>query len=387
MKKKKLYDVIVVGGGPSGLNTARLLTDNNLEVLILEAKNSVGKDVVCTGIVGIDTFRRFNISKKSVLYEPQAIELISPSGDKIFYNHPFPFASVVSREIFDNQLLEQAVKNGAQLSLNSRVFDISHEKNYISVTYATPEIPKETIKGRFVVIATGINYNLNKLLGLGFPKYFLKAVQGYGYFKNGDKNNIKILVANGIAKNGFGWVVPIDNNIARVGLITDGDPEKGFEYIRNTFYSEPSALIFESLRYKPIAQGIVSKTFGERVVVVGEAAGQIKTTTGGGLYFGLLCSELASKTIKEAFDENNFSEERLSIYEKQWKSLISEEIKKGMIIRRLCGRLSDRQIEKIFKIVKSDGFFDYITKNADFNWHSIFVLNLYKKIKGFYTDS
>lgn len=381
MGLEKTYDVIVVGGGPSGLNTARLLAGNGLDVIVLEAKNSVGKDVICTGIVGINTFKRFDLSEKSILYHLQEVEVISPSGNIIEYRHPYPFASVVNREIFDNHLLELAVKNGARLSLNSKITNISYEKNLMSVTYAMPETYEKTVKGKSVVIATGIDYNLNRRLGLGYPKHFLKAAQGY--FMNGDQKNIKILIGNKIAKNGFGWIVPIENNIVSVGLITDGDPKKGFDYIRYKFYSDPSLYVPESLRYKPIAQGIVSKTCGKGVIIVGEAAGQIKTTTGGGLYFGLLCSELASQTIIEAFKKNDFSEDMLSTYEKQWKFLISKEIKMGMAVRKLCGKLSDRQIEKIFSIINSDGFFDYIAKNADFDWHGMFVSDLYKKIIGF----
>jgi len=381
MSKEKIYDVIVIGGGPSGLNTARLLADKGLDVIILEAKDSVGKDVICTGIVSKNTFERFNLSENSVLYYVQKVEFISPSGNIVRYKHPFPFASVVDRKTFDNNLLELAIKSGAELSLNSKTIDISYEKNFMSVICTSPEVPKKIVKGRFVVIATGVDYKLNKNLGLGYPKYFLRAVQGY--FMNGDNKNIKILINNNIAKNGFGWIVPIKNNLANVGLITDGDPRKGFDYIKDNIYSEPSLYIPESLRYKPIAQGIVSKTYDDKVLIVGEAAGQIKTTTGGGLYFGLLCSELASLVITEAFKKNDFSEERLSMYEKEWKFLISKEIRVGMAIRKLCGRLNNNQIEKIFRVVKSDGFFDYIAKNADFDWHSMFVSDFYKKISGF----
>jgi len=380
MGNQKIYDVVVIGGGPSGLNTARLLADNGLDVIILEAKDSIGKDVICTGIVGINVFERFDLSKKSLLYETKTIELLSPSGNKITYKHPFAFASVVDRKIFDSHLLELAINNGARISLNSMVFDIIYGKDCVSIKYTKSKIDTEIVKGKVVVIATGINNNLNKIVGLGYPKYFLKAAQGY--IKNTGEN-IKILFGNNMAKNGFGWIVPIENHIARVGLITDGDPKKGFESLRNTFNFESLDLIQDSIRYKPIAQGIVSKTYGERVIVVGEAAGQVKTTTGGGLYFGLLCSELAASTIKNAFEEDDFSENKLSLYEKRWKSLISEEIRKGMFVRKLCGRLNDNKIENIFKTIKSDGFFDYIAKNADFDWHGMFVLNLYRKIANF----
>ena len=135
-----------------------------------------------------------------------------------------------------------------------------------------------------------------------------------------------------------------------------------------------------SLQVKPIAQGIVSKTFRDRVLVVGEAAGQVKTTTGGGVYFGLLCAEIAGNVINDAFKEGDFSERRFSVYEKQWKSQIGKEIRLGTAARTLCGKMKDRQIEKIFNVVQSDGFFDYIAKHADFDWHGSFVLNFMKML-------
>lgn len=383
MKREKIYDVIVVGAGPAGLNTARHLAEKGFETLIFEAKDSVGKDVVCTGIVGKNTFKEFNLPDTSLINDIQEVEMISPYGDTIKYIHPSAFACVVDREVFDSNLLRLALDNGADIRLDTRVFDVFTEKDFITVKFNSSEEVGYS-RGKFLVVATGIERYLNKKLNLGYPKYFIKAAQTYCRIKKRNKT-VNILIGNKIAKNGFGWIVPVGEDTARVGIITDDNSEKKFRYLLDNYFPDKCTNLQDKIRYKPIAQGAVSKTYCERVIAVGEAAGQVKTTTGGGLYFGLLCSEIAVQTIEEAFRCNYFSKDRLALYEKRWKARIGAEINNGKRIRKLFGRMSDRQIEKVFSIIKSDGFFDFIQKNADFDWHSRFVFELYRRILGLRT--
>ncbi|MCX5798928.1 MAG: NAD(P)/FAD-dependent oxidoreductase [Proteobacteria bacterium] len=375
---KKIYDVIVVGAGPAGLNAARLLAGKGLEVLIIEAKEEVGKGVICTGIIGRETFEKFDVSHESIIKSIQKVKLISPLGTSIFYNHPFPFAYIVDREEFDNYLLEFAMKNGAEIKLKHRVINVSVEKDWVEIGCKHTEGELRTYRGKVLILATGIEYELNKKLGLGYPARFLKAAQKYSRCNSNEY--VTLLLGNKIAKGGFGWIVPVGNDMARVGLMTEGNPKIGFKHIIEKYLQEEE---YKDLQLKPIAQGIVSKTFRERVLAVGEAAGQVKTTTGGGVYFGLLCSEIASTTILEAFKDGNFSKKKFSTYEKQWKSKIAREIRTGYIVRNFCGRLSDHQMERVFNIIQSDGFFDYIAKNADFDWHGKFLLGFLKKISYF----
>jgi digeranylgeranylglycerophospholipid reductase len=162
--------------------------------------------------------------------------------------------------------------------------------------------------------------------------------------------------------------------------MTEGNPKTGFANMMDLCGLGENG---EGLQLKPIAQGVVSRTFGERVLVVGEAAGQVKTTTGGGVFFGLVCAEIASNIVDQSFKDDDFSDKKLSLYEKQWKAQIGTEIRLGAVARNFCGKLKDQQVEKIFGLVQTDGFFDFIAKNADFDWHGRFVLKLLKKLVGF----
>jgi flavin-dependent dehydrogenase len=124
----------------------------------------------------------------------------------------------------------------------------------------------------------------------------------------------------------------------------------------------------------------MSKTYGERVLAIGEAAGQVKTTTGGGIYFGLLCSEIASRVILKRFQEGIFSEGRMAEYEKSWKKALQKEIRIGYYARKLCAKLSDSQIESLFRVIQTDGFLPLVRERGNFDWHSDLLVLLMKRL-------
>jgi len=374
-KRAKIYDVIIVGAGPAGLYAAGMLVQKGLETLVLEAKDEVGKNVICTGIIGKESFEKFGFLNEQVLRSIQNVRIDSPFGTSLFYKHPLPFAFVVERQRFDKYLMESALKLGAQIVLQCKATDIKVDRTGVEVGCAGCGGDPITYRGKTLVLATGIDYELNKKLGLGYPVRFIKAAQSYSRFEK--NNDVTLIIGNKFAKGGFGWIVPVGDGMARVGLISKSNLKTGFKNIMERYFPEEKDI---SMQIKPIAQGIVSKTFGNRVLAVGEAAGQVKTTTGGGIYFGLLCAEIAVDVIKDAFQDDDFSEKRLSTYQKRWKSRIGNEIRLGAVSRNMCGSLNDMQIEKVFDIIQTNGFFEYIANNADFDRHGSFLLSFLKKL-------
>ena len=373
-----MYDVIVIGGGPSGLNTAKRLAEGGLEVGVLEKKSEIGKDIICTGIIGEETFRDFNLSKNLILKEIKKIKLVSPLGSSLIYQHPITFAYVVDRNKFDEYLGNITQSKGVEIILKNQVIDISVNKDHVEVLTEVKGKYLRKYSARMAIIATGVDCRLNKKLGLGFPKDFLNGVQSELKMENIDSTTI--FIGKNIAPRGFAWVVPISEETVRIGLITDDDPMVYFHHLMEEFFPKKMAnLDKERIQFKSIAHGLISKTYGERVLAVGEAAGQVKTTTGGGIYFGLLCSEIASEVILKRYEGGCFSTKELAEYEKLWKKALQREILVGYYTRKILGKLSDLQIENIFQIAQNDGIIPFIREKGNFDWHSEMILALIKK--------
>jgi digeranylgeranylglycerophospholipid reductase len=372
---KRVFDAIVVGAGPSGLYTARTLAQEGYEVRVLEAKEEVGKDIICTGIVGTRVFEEFGLSRSSVLREIQQVRFLSPLGRPLLYTHPFPFAMVVDRERFDRGLLCEAQSRGVQVMLGARAIGATTHKEYVEIHIRRRENEDGVVKGKVLVVATGVDCELSRAVGLGYPRRFSRAVQ---WSANGNtREPVTILLGREIARGGFGWVVPAEDGRVRVGLISDENPISGLKRMASLFFKTKGDI---EPRLKPIAQGAVSRTYGERMLVVGEAAGQVKTTTGGGLYFGILCAAAAGATIADALKRKDVSRNRLRQYEERWKGSVGREIRLGRFFRTISRGLKDEQIEEIFVKAENNGILDYVRERADFDWHGDFLLKFLKRL-------
>jgi len=374
-----MYDVIVIGGGPSGLNAASRLAEEGLDVLILEKKSALGEHVVCTGIVSEDAFMEFNLDGDTILKDIRRVQWISPYGTSVEYEHSGVFAHIVDREKFDQNLGDRALANGVHIELKSEVLDVSVRKNDVVVSAKKEDGSTIDYRTQQVIVSTGVNYHLNKKLGLGYPKSFLNGVQAEVYFD--DVDHTQVYVGQDIAHGAFAWVVPIGRSLVRIGLMTDQDPKGSFERLLERIADgKDHKLDMKSVQCKKIAQGLVSKTYGDRVLALGEAAGQVKTTTGGGIYFGLLCSDIASDVIKNGFDKGDLSAKALARYEKLWKKSLQKEILFGYYTRKFFAKFNNTQLEKLFHKGQTDGVIPLLREKGNFDWHSELILLLMKRI-------
>jgi flavin-dependent dehydrogenase len=112
------------------------------------------------------------------------------------------------------------------------------------------------------------------------------------------------------------------------------------------------------------------KTYGNRVLAVGDAAGQTKPTTGGGIYYALISAQAAAHAALTAFEKGDFSEKILRAYQEEWREKLGPEMKIGSFFRRLGERLTDEEIDALFRVVGSDGILSVIEREARFDWHA-----------------
>lgn len=368
------YDVIIIGGGPSGLQTASILADAGFRVVLFDMNSEIGKNVVCSGVLSKEAFSRYDLPKQAIVGRIMEANLYSPAGIAIPYSHPEESVVVVDRHIFDKKLAEQASKNGAEIRLDSKVSSVSVNDRYVKVDLKTLE-GKTIACARICVIATGVNYHLQRSLGLGRPKKIIKGIQID--VDSIDLDRLSIYWGRRYSNGFFGWAIPLLDGRTRVGVMTEGNSQ---EALANTLseiaYHTKSCTNNGRPKMKGIGFGTIRSSYFDRIIVVGEAAGQIKTTTGGGIYFGLIGAEIASEVIKKAFKKASFEARTLSEYQKKWKKILGWEITFGEYFHKFYSKLDDRALDELFLAAKEDALLSFIAKNGKFDWHRKTIIQI-----------
>jgi digeranylgeranylglycerophospholipid reductase len=366
------YDVVVIGAGPVGSHTAYLLAKEGLHVGIFEKNTAIGKDVNCTGIISTECFTKFNLSQDIVLKPIDSIKAFSPSGNFIQYQASSPIAYVINRSLFDKNMNNMAVKKGALTHINTRVEEIVSTNGDFRIKVRSGKEKRE-FKSKVGVLANGFELTTLRDV-IKRPKKFLYGIQTDAMMH--EVKTIEVYFGNHIAPGSFGWVVPTGDNSTKIGLIVKENPSSFLKnFLQNPLVTKRLLSTDGDMRCSLIPFGSIPKSYAERIIIVGEAAGQVKTTTGGGIYFGLLCSAIAARTIMKAFQCGDFSAKTFKEYETNWRNTVEPEVKAGMKLRNLFSRFSDSQIDFLVDLAKSDGILPDI-RISNFDWQKDIIFSL-----------
>ena len=115
--------------------------------------------------------------------------------------------------------------------------------------------------------------------------------------------------------------------------------------------------------------GPVARTWTDRILAVGDAAGLVKPTTGGGIYYGLLTGHLAARYWPRRCPSDRLGARRLKEYERRWRGRLGPEIRAGLAFRAVAARLNDGAVDRLIELARVDGIVPLLTQTADFNWH------------------
>ena len=168
----------------------------------------------------------------------------------------------------------------------------------------------------------------------------------------GDPDQVEVYLGRSFAPGLFGWWIPDGTGGARVGVAADADGTSArayydhlLDYLTRRFGERlvnPTAYLVSGI---PI--GTVPKTHGEGVLLVGDAAAQVKPLSGGGIFTGMRCAEILAEVADDAFRRNDLSEGSLGEYDRRWRAELGEEFRKALYLRRLFTRLSDSDLDGI----------------------------------------
>jgi digeranylgeranylglycerophospholipid reductase len=368
-----MFDVIIVGGGPSGSYTARRLAEQGCKVQVWEAQPETGHKKSCTGIVGQEFIERYRIPASVILRQANSARVYSPSGYTLHLQRKEPQACILDRRAFDMYMAEQAQKVGAEYVFNCRVSGISLEKEHVQISAG-----EKAAAAKAVVLACGYNPELNAKAGLGRFKDHVTGAQAEVAAPELQETEVYF---GDMAPGFFAWLVPTTPGKAKAGLLTREDTGKylgkWLETLkqRGKISSTDGEISYGAIPLKPPLL-----TYGERMVVVGDAAGHTKPTSGGGIYYGLIGAEAAAETLVKALGEGDLSAGRLAAYQKAWRRKLAKELRTGYWARRLYEKLTNEQVDLIFKILRKNHIDEAILEanELSFDWHSRTIMSLLK---------
>jgi geranylgeranyl reductase family protein len=278
-----VHDVIVIGAGPAGSLTAERLAAAGHDVLLLEEHETIGHPVHCTGLLGADAFDQFDLPRDVILGRAGSARFWGAAGDSVPIGAERVRAAIIDRGLLDERLAARAADAGVVVRTGSRV-------DHLAIDGASVQVGvrgQAPAWARMVVLACGANYRFHRQLGLGLPNLFLQSAQLEMPFPR--MPEVEVRFGRDVAPSGFAWLVPVERGSgshARVGLMSETRSLERFRTFVSSLSGRAGVSPTGALRprWKILPLGPVARTSGQRVVAVGDAAGLVKPTTGGGMY-------------------------------------------------------------------------------------------------------
>ncbi len=342
--------MIVVGAGVAGCHAALEARRNGSSVLLLEEHPQVGVPSHCSGVVSLKGLSLIGTEPHPSFTQRliHGARFHPPKGEPMEVRKSEPVAIIVNRMKFDQYLAKQAVSEGVELRTKTRVskFDRHPEG---SVGVAVQE--GYNYKGKIVVDASGAGSRLPTQAGLQTPDWsqLLPGLQYELEYTEKQADMVELFFGSHRAPGFFAWSIPTGDHSARVGLATrKGNVKKLLDDLKMEFW--PKSTIDSNKSGSILVSGPVDKSWSEGFLVTGDAAGQVKQTTGGGIviggYSGILAGRAASKAAKAPRDQRW---KYLMEYDEQWKKLFGSDLRRMGLARRLFAGLSDETLNRLFE--------------------------------------
>jgi len=338
-------------------------------VTVVDRRYVIG-DKLCSGIVGAECLRRFPAKDSDIYRSASSAAVHGPSGRRLVLTRDEPQAYVLNRVAYVADFARRAQDAGATYLLGHTLHSLTVQQDGVTAVVANGAGPQE-LRARAAVIASGFGSRLTRMAGLGQVRDFVIGVQGE--VEAPSVEGIELYLGRQLAPGFFAWLVPTSSGRAHLGLLSRRDGARHFRRLlaRMRELGKVTALVKPPTRWG-IPLRPMSRSFGHRVLAAGDAAGQVKPATGGGIYYSLLSSQIAAETLHEALDAGDLSESRLSRYEREWKRLLGQELRIGYGARRLFERMGDSQVDYLLSAL-ADGEAQSTLRQgpgASFDWHA-----------------
>ena len=334
------YDIIVVGAGPIGSTYAYKMSKEGYNVALFDMKNRIGQPLQCAGLVSTNICDTKNLPEHVIINKVKGANLYSPEGTMIRVGKDKTVAYVLDRVMYDKYLFDRAVDAGVTPYLGERVWDVDLENTTIKTV-------ERKYSSRLIAVASGpssqtskkMNPNLNEESFLGL-QYTVKT-------ENQDLDYLNLRIKEEILP-GFIWEIPTSPFTKRVGLFTNGSYLESEKLLRNQLKSTDEIIEKHNgliPKFNPNKKIVKNNT-----ILLGDSAGQIKPTTGGGLISGFNCVEIAYKNTIKMLEEND--NKYLLNYEKEYHNRYDSEFKAQKNVQNIIEDMTGDDFNYMFKQLK-----------------------------------
>jgi len=363
------YDAIVIGAGPTGILAATKIAEDRHSVLMLEEHKKIGEPDHCAGLLSWSGLRSLNLNPPEEVIQNTVIgaRIHAPSGRSIFIKRGRREAFVVDRRKFDSWLADKASNQGVNIITESKVSTVT-QSNRGSQTIKTGS---QFLQAKVVVIAEGVRSVLSK--SVGFPSISRHSrLPAYQYEIKGvdiEDDLVEMFYGRQLAPGFFAWIIPLGEGRARVGLAARSKAKIRLEsaLLHHPIISQrvKNAKKIRGMGGSVIVGQPISRLSAEGMVVVGDTAGMVKATTGGGVIIGGLTAKMAGETINEALKSSDTSRKMLSRYDKRCKSTYYRELQTMYFAQKALTSLTDKGLDSVVQDANDMGLLNIIRTEGD----------------------
>lgn len=345
--------ILIVGGGPAGCYLGQLLQKYGYSPLILEEHSEVGQPVQCAGLVGKDVFKKSILPLPSSSIKNVINGAIFHCGDISFPLHRPEVAYVIDRAVFDRE-----ISRGLELRLSTRLLGLEKDGNSCAYRAVTN---KGIFPAELVIGADGPRSRVREVMGLKEKIRYYRGFQLRLQTSWEPTDMVEVYVRRPF----FFWIIPEGDKIIRVGVVSSNPYRDLLDFLRER--NIQGEILEKNNGILPVG---TCQLVGDRIALVGDAAGQVKPLTGGGIYYGLKAAEILADCIHQ---------DRLGDYAAKWQKHFGKEIAFALRLRKIYETLSDDDLVKIFLYFKENAL--KIEKAANFEIHSFIIRELIKNLK------
>lgn len=368
-------EVLVVGAGPAGSTAAYELARAGREVLVIEEHPRVGRPVQCAGLVSRRVIELGDCA--SVIRTPvHGASVFAPDLRSIQFKAAEPRAFVIDREGLDVHLADRAARAGARFETGTKfVRRVAGDGTGSTVRLTDGSGHDRELRARLVIGADGVASAVARAYRLRRPVEVLPAFEAEFPSSPGDPDQVEVYLGTSFAPGLFGWWIPDGAGGARVGLACTAGPvsaRERFERLLHHLEARFGTRLRNPTSYlvSGIPIGVLPRTHGDGVLLVGDAAAQVKPLSGGGIFTGMRCAQLAARAALAGLAAGDVSAAALAPYEDRWRAELGEEFAQTMYLRKLFLRLTDADLTRIIEALRDAGMRDAIVAFGDIDFPS-----------------